>query len=161
MRFFGFVVIVAILFSFASQEKVLKTFDKIKVDTFTDFEKAVSEGDTNKIFLLLVFRDSDSISFNSPLTRILKVDSVKKDISIYKCLARDFTVIKIYRKQLDALTQNSQYCDEEFKKALSEYDTTKSFLFISRTSKLYFYGARSLDSSKETIHDIVWVKFGP
>ncbi len=48
MRFFGFVVIVAILFSFASQEKVLKTFDKIKVDTFTDFEKAVSEGDTNK-----------------------------------------------------------------------------------------------------------------
>jgi hypothetical protein len=161
MRFFGFVVIVAILFSFASQEKVLKTFDKIKVDTFTDFEKVVSEGDTNKIFLLLVFRDSDSNSFNSPLTRILKVDSVKKDISIYKCLARDFTVIKIYRKQLDALTQNSQYCDEEFKKALSEYDTTKSFLFISRTSKLYFYGARSLDSSKETIHDIVWVKFGP
>lgn len=161
MRFFWFVVIVAILFSFTSQEKVLKAFDKIKVETFTDFEKAVLEGDTNKNFLIIVFSDSDTNSFNSPLTHILKIDSVKKDISIYKCLARDFTVIKIYRKQLDTLAQKGQYCDAEFKKAISEYDTTKSFLFISRTSKLYFYGARSLDSSKETLHDILWVKFGP
>ncbi len=146
-----------------SKRFVKRSFAENKVEVHTNFEKALASKTSAKSFMLMVFNTRDSLLYNLPITSLLKIDSTKNDVLVYNSLARDFSVVKLYRQEFDAILNNETYFDSTFRKAFSdyEYDASKSFLFISGSPPLYFYFARPLDSPKEVIHNIIWVKFGP
>ena len=159
-------ILITLLTSCISKRYVKRSFTDNKVEIHIDFDCAVKNAD--KTLMIIVFNDNDSVKYNLPITKLLKIDSTKKDVLVYNSLARDFSVVKLCRKQFDIILQNKSYCDTTFAKAFSEYeyDPSKGFLFISgapnfEDSCLAFYFARPLDSPKEVIHDIIWVKFGP
>ncbi len=155
-----YILIVLTLFtSCISKRYVKRTFSDNKVEIHNSFDCAVKNSE--KIFMIIVFNDNDTVLYNFPITKILQIDSTKEDVLVYKCLARDFSVIKLYRNQFDALVNENKYgFDKAFVKAATEYNPDKAFLFVT-TLEWYFYFARTLDSPKAVIHDIIWVKFGP
>lgn len=167
MKTIWVLILITLFTSCFSKRHVKQSFADNKVEIHTEFDCAVKNAD--KALMIIVFSDNDSVKYNLPITKLLKIDSTKKDVSVYNSLARDFSVVKLYRKEFDIILLNKAYCDTTFTRAFSEYeyDPIKGFLFISGAPNikepryLYFYFARPLDSPKEVIHDIICVKFGP
>jgi len=136
-------------------KSVKKRFNENPVAIFTNLDNAIAS--KKSALLFIVFNDGDTETFNSPITKVLKIDTTKADASIYESLSSEYAVIKLYNSEFRALINN---LDEPYKTEASEYNPNKTFAFISLPQKKFMpYGKRTLDNKE--FHTIISNKFGP
>ena len=144
-----------------SIKSVEKTFVQNKVEIHTDYESGrISQ---KNYLLFVVINDNDTEFYNSPITKILKIDTSKKDVLVYKSLVENYAVVKLYRKEFNSLLVHLDEYDHHgpFKDDVNAFNSSENFIFISHPDVLVFYGEMNLSEPKEEIHDLIWVGFGP
>lgn len=159
--FFGLMFLLILSGCWLNGPSPRKAYRKYIPRVFSTIGEAQWKGRGDLLFI--VFNDGDTSLYNSSVRTLLKFRKTRTDAHAYKVLCENYSVVKIYRSELDSIVSDSGRYNHwaDVKTVYENNKPAEAFMFISFTKRFWMHSICPLSEPAEKLHEIILVGFGP